>query len=564
MLIRSVRGWIAQTALLGLGLFSLQGCGAAESGEGSAEAVQTEHNLYFTRGVSFDDVHVNAAKIYSGQGARLLVKYNDGKWSLERAAHKFWGDKLQAYGGLSAVPAIADYDGDGIDDLSVKDPSEHGTWYIDYSANGFGSWDEQHSHYGENSVALPADYDGDGRADLSVKDASSNGTWYIDYSANGFGGWDDIFHGYGPTSVGAPADYDGDGRADLSVKDRTNNGTWYIDYSANGFHGWDVRYPGYGPESTPLAGDYDGDRRADLSVFDGTNWYIDFAANGYGRWDLTRAATPGCYGCQGGLPLLGDYDNDGRMDMGLIYDASNFLNGGREHWVYLVSFARDNFVGWTRFNVDDEPPLPPAAPSDLSLTPDVTSIRVTWKDNSTNEDEFIVYYKKEGASNYEAFAVGANSTSTVITGTFGLTPETVYCVKISASNAGGETPGKGESCTPTLPAPIRPPSKPDLVPSTLSVTPFPHTGDKVTVSWSECNAGGTNAGTYKYRVLLDGVQVKTGSRAMLAHGGCITDAFTKNGTAVGPHQFDIVLDIANTVQEANETNNTVFAQFRTD
>ena len=560
----SVRNRVVRGVLVGLGFVALTGCSAAGGADAELQVGQSEQELRFVRSAGYDDVHVNAAKIYKGQGARLLIKYSNGEWDLERASHAFWGTKLSAYGNLSAVPAIADYDGDGIDDLSVKDPSNHGTWYIDYSHDGFGGWNAQYSHYGENSVALPADYDGDGRADLSVKDSSNNGTWYIDYSSNGFHGWDAIFHGYGPTSIAVPADYDGDGRTDLSVKDKSNNGTWYIDYSSNGFGGWDDIFHGYGPTSTPVPGDYDGDRRADLSVFDGTTWYIDYSANGFHGWDAIIPAAPGCDGCwSDGKPLPGDFDNDGRMDIGLIYDGSSVLLSG-EHWVYLVSFARDNFHGWTRFNVNDQPPPAPAAPSGITLTPAVGSIAVKWQDNSTNEDEFIVYYKQENASSYSAFAVSANSTATTITGSSSLTPDTTYCVKVASSNGGGESPSSEQPCTHTLPLPTPPPTKADLVPSTLSITPFPNAGTPVTFSWSECNVGGTNAGTYKYRVLLDQVEVKTGTRTLLAHGGCISDTITKTSPAVGQHQFDVVLDIENSVQEASESNNAVFAQFHSE
>jgi hypothetical protein len=92
---------------------------------------------------------------------------------------------LPGYG--TATPIPADYDGDGKADIGEKDSD--GTWMIDLAPN-FGSWDQPFlSGYGGNSKAVPGDYDHDGRTDLSVVDLPT-GTWFADYAANGFGSWD--------------------------------------------------------------------------------------------------------------------------------------------------------------------------------------------------------------------------------------------------------------------------------------------------------------------------------------------------------------------------------------
>src|SRR5688572_13510870 len=103
-----------------------------------------------------------------------------------------------------AVPVPGDYDGDGCTDMSLK--ASNGIWYIDLCAGpstsfhgarlgrlGFGGrWDFAYPGYGDASaLPVPADYDGDGVTDLAVKDAS--GLWGIDHARNHFGTWDEQY-----------------------------------------------------------------------------------------------------------------------------------------------------------------------------------------------------------------------------------------------------------------------------------------------------------------------------------------------------------------------------------
>ncbi len=87
-------------------------------------------------------------------------------------------------------------------------------------------------------------------------------------------------------------------------------------------------------------------------------------------------------------------------------------------------------------------PAPPAAPSNQAATPISTSqIRVTWRDNSTNETGFQIY---DGV-NY--FTVGANVTTFTRTG---LGSRTYMCFAIRAYNAYGYSGWTPYACTYTL------------------------------------------------------------------------------------------------------------------
>lgn len=236
---------------------------------------------------------------YDGDGrADLSVRDSSGTWYIDYSSNGFlgWDWSLGGYGDSNSVPVPGRYDSDAKADIAWMDLSG---WHIDHASDGFNGADEHRSGYWGN-VPAPADYDGDGVTDVAVK--NNNGDWLIDYSANGVGGridpltgnrfkWDVSLHGYGLTGVlPVPGDYDGDGKSDVAIKDAA--GTWLIDYSNDGFHGWN-NYPGfsgYGATSKPTIGHYDtgrdlSDKRVDISVFDGA-WYVDTPRTGYGSWDI--------------------------------------------------------------------------------------------------------------------------------------------------------------------------------------------------------------------------------------------------------------------------------------
>ncbi|HMP73146.1 MAG TPA: GDSL-type esterase/lipase family protein [Kiritimatiellia bacterium] len=257
---------------------------------------------------------------FDGDGIDDLTVYHAelGDWytfsSLQNALVK------TRLGGPELQPVIGDFDGDGKTDLAHYRASD-GRWTIRRSSNNstqilnLGSLDD---------APVPADYDGDGITDIAVYNRKS-GTWRIRESSTGnirienFGWFE---------AKPVPADYDGDGKADLAVFHR-DSGNWYIFGSDSGF-----RIVNFGfRDVRPVPADYDGDGKADLAVYErktGT-WYIFGSSTGFRtlNWGWSRARA-----------IPGDYDGDG------IADIAVYQREIGRWYIWQSSTQSSRFVTW--------------------------------------------------------------------------------------------------------------------------------------------------------------------------------------------------------------------------
>ncbi|MBI1763974.1 MAG: S8 family serine peptidase [Acidobacteria bacterium] len=226
----------------------------------------------------------------------------------------------QAAAGVSTVAKKADFDGDGLADLSVwRGPTSQ--WLVQKSSNAqlqTTLWGTSLEPF--NDLPVPGDYDGDGKIDVAIYRRLS-GTWYIILSAN------NAFRvqTWGiATDTPVPGDYDGDGKTDIAVW-RGNEGNWYILRSSNNTTqvvNWGVAYAPF--NDVPVPADYDGDGKCDIAVWrplDGT-WYAIRSSNG------SFLIQP--HGQAGDTPVPGDYDGDGKCDLA-------YWRGAQSAWSILRS-----------------------------------------------------------------------------------------------------------------------------------------------------------------------------------------------------------------------------------
>ena len=279
---------------------------------------------------------------FNGDGAQdLLLRHADGRWHVYAMAGR--GPVAADSGAVAGLPAdrawqfqgVGDFDGDGRDEVLLR--HDDGSWRIDaldgYRRVAAASGDAALARSPRYRTAAVADFDGDGKDDVLLR--SENGAWYY-YPMDGRTprrtgrGFADLPRDPN-LRLAAVGDLNGDGRADVLLRD--GGGAWYY-YPMDGRTVVDA---GRGEAELtadrayrPVAiGNFGGDRSAVLLRKDNGAWrYYPMdgrtaaeAGRGFAALtpDLTYRAA-----------AVGDFDGDGR--------AGVLLRGGDGAW-YLYAMA---------------------------------------------------------------------------------------------------------------------------------------------------------------------------------------------------------------------------------
>ncbi len=120
-----------------------------------------------------------------------------------------------------------------------------------------------------------------------------------------------------PPAAGTPllGDWNGDG---VATPGRYDAGQWFITNAAANSPTWEPHGTfGGDPRDIPVVGRYDKDKLADIGVFRDGQWLWQ-RANG-------KPSAPENFGRPGDIPVVGDWDGDNRDDIGVVRQGVWFL-----------------------------------------------------------------------------------------------------------------------------------------------------------------------------------------------------------------------------------------------
>ncbi len=177
-------------------------------------------------------------------------------------------------------------------------------------------------------TALLADWNGDG---LATPGRYEDGRWFVTNATIGAQTWQSLATFGRAGELPVTGDVDGDGRLDIGT---FQSGKWQWKLGAGG-----TRTETFGDVGdVPLVGDWDGDGQDDVGVWRGATWILRvFRVKGdkvrYAGSDVKVQRIPNTdaalltfqFGTRKDVPVVGDWDGNGRSDPGVIRSGSRWL-----------------------------------------------------------------------------------------------------------------------------------------------------------------------------------------------------------------------------------------------
>jgi len=219
--------------------------------------------------------------------------------------------------------AVGDFNADGNPDLAVANPGSNNVSILLGNANGNGTFPATGTVAAGNFPLFVAvgDFNADGKPDLAVANFSSNNVSILLGTGTGtFNASTNLPLGTNPFSV-AVGDFNADGRPDLAVVNANSNNVSILLGNGNGTFQPPVNYAVGGIPNSIAVGDFNADGRPDLAVAnDISNTVSILLGNANGTF---LPAVTYAVGSAPASVAVGDFNADGRPDLAVANFLSN-------------------------------------------------------------------------------------------------------------------------------------------------------------------------------------------------------------------------------------------------
>ncbi len=251
-----------------------------------------------------------------------------------------FGEAIVNIGQQGDVPIVGKWSNAGSSRLGVYRP-DTGEFLLDLNGdNTIGMGEGPFAGFTTNGVPVVADFNGDGDDEVGV---FLDGNWRIDFDGNLASNGLETFFAYGlPGDLPIVGNWNGlgaeeigtltPGTATLQPRFRRDlNGNRLQDDATFAFGGANQ------PEQVPVVGDWNGDRRTDIGTYSSTlsQWRIDLNGN----LTLEGLEGPFIYGDARSTSVVGDWEGDGDDDIG-TFNTFGPTNPGFGQWFIDMDGSR--------------------------------------------------------------------------------------------------------------------------------------------------------------------------------------------------------------------------------
>lgn len=224
------------------------------------------------------------------------------------------------------TPVIGDFNGDGKDDIAIHRFGASLNWFFLNSTGTPGqiSWGSSQSlEWGaDGDIPIVGDFNDDERCDIGIyrRGAMPGWNWKFLYSgADGFSGETTLSWGNGYGEIPITADFDGDGRTDIGLYRSGSSPNWFFKPSSGSSFVEQTYSVAWGnlTGDVPIVGDFDGDEKADICINrfgSSPNWFFRLST-GNGTNGLVWSLSWG--NLSGDIPLTGYFNNDIMSDIAI-------------------------------------------------------------------------------------------------------------------------------------------------------------------------------------------------------------------------------------------------------